>query len=98
VALPEEHFFRGYLMSRLDGLLGTPRRVLGVQVGAGLVLSALLFALLHPILIPGPHRLLVFFPALLFGWLRARQGALGAAILVHAMSNVLLAIVSRMYG
>jgi len=98
VALPEEHFFRGYLMSRLDVALGTPRRLLGVPVGWGLVLSALFFALLHPILIPGPHRLLVFFPALLFGWLRRKQGALGAAILVHAMSNVLLAIVSRMYG
>ncbi|MCC6622664.1 MAG: CPBP family intramembrane metalloprotease [Deltaproteobacteria bacterium] len=98
VALPEEHFFRGYLMGRLDVTLGTPRRLLGVQVGWGLVLSALCFALLHPILIPGPHRLLVFFPALLFGWLRAKQGALGAAILVHAMSNVLLAVVSRMYG
>ena len=98
VALPEEHFFRGYLMSRFDAALGTPRRLLGVPIGWGLVLSALFFALLHPILIPGPHRLLVFFPALLFGWLRQRQGALGAAILVHAMSNVLLAIVSRMYG
>lgn len=98
VALPEEHFFRGYLMARFDRALGTPRTILGVNVGWGLVLAALFFALLHPILIPGGHRLLVFFPALLFGWLRQRQGALGAAILVHAMSNVLLAIVSRMYG
>ncbi|MFO0749496.1 MAG: MrtP family glutamic-type intramembrane protease [Myxococcota bacterium] len=98
VALPEEHFFRGYLMARLDRVFGTPRSLMGVRVGWGLVLAALFFALLHPILIPGAHRLLVFFPALLFGWLRQKQGALGAAILVHAMSNVLLAVVSRMYG
>jgi membrane protease YdiL (CAAX protease family) len=98
VAYPEEYFFRGYLLPRLDQRLGTPRRVLGVALGRGLVLSALAFALLHPILIPGPHRLLVFFPALLFGWLAARQRELGAAILVHAASNVLLAVVSRMYG
>lgn len=98
VAYPEEYFFRGYLQPRLDQRFGTPVRLLGVPVGRGLLLSALAFALLHPILIPGPHRLLVFFPALLFGWLAARQKELGAAILVHALSNVLLAVVSRMYG
>lgn len=98
VAYPEEYFFRGYLLPRLDQRLGTRRRLLGVQVGLGLIYSSLAFALLHPILIPGPHRLLVFFPALLFGWLALRQRALGAAILVHALSNVTLAIVSRMYG
>ena len=96
VALPEEHFFRGYLLPRLDALFGRPRRLFGVPVGWGLVFSSLAFALLHPILIPGAHRLLVFFPALLFGWLRARSGNLGAAILMHAASNILLAIVSRM--
>jgi membrane protease YdiL (CAAX protease family) len=98
VALPEEHFFRGYLLPRLDQLCGRPRRLFGVPIGWGLVLSSLAFALLHPILIPGPHRLLVFFPALLFGWLRAKSGKLGAPILVHAASNILLAIVSRMVG
>lgn len=98
VAYPEEYFFRGYLLPRLNQRLGTPRTLLRVAVGRGLVLSALAFALLHPILIPGPHRLLVFFPALLFGWLASSQRALGAAIVVHAGSNVLLAIVSRMYG
>jgi membrane protease YdiL (CAAX protease family) len=97
VALPEEWFFRGYLQGRLDLVFGTPVRLFGVPVGWGLVLSALAFALLHPILLPGFHRLLVFFPALLFGWLRARSGNVGASILVHAGSNVLLAIVSRMY-
>ena len=97
VALPEEWFFRGYLQPRLDARFGTPRRLWGAQVGWGFVLAALAFALLHPILIPGAHRLLVFFPALLFGWLRARSGNVGAAVLVHAGSNVLLAIVSRMY-
>jgi len=97
VALPEEWFFRGYLQGRLDLRFGTPVRLFGVPVGWGLVLSALAFALLHPILLPGAHRLLVFFPALLFGWLRARSGNIGAAVLVHAGSNILLAIVSRMY-
>lgn len=98
VALPEEWFFRGYLQGRLDQLWGTPRRFLGVDLGWGIIVSAAAFAALHPILIPGFHRLLVFFPALFFGWLRARTGHIGAAILVHALSNLLLAIISRMYG
>ena len=98
IALPEEWFFRGYLQGRLDQRWGTPKRFLGVQIGWGLIVSALAFAALHPILIPGAHRLLVFFPALFFGWLRARTGNIGAAVIVHALSNLLLAIISRMYG
>jgi hypothetical protein len=98
VALPEEHFFRGYLQGRLDARWGTPFRLLGASVGWGLPASALAFALLHPILIPGADRLLVFFPSLLFGWVRARQGHLGAAVLVHAGCNLLLAIAVRMVG
>lgn len=98
VALPEEWFFRGYLQPRIDQLLGTPVRFLGAEVGWGLVLSSLAFALLHPILIPGVHRLLVFFPGLLFGWLRARTGSIGAAVFFHASCNLVLAIVSRFYS
>lgn len=101
VAYPEEYFFRGYLLPRLARKEPeTARRVrlFGVPLGRSLLISSLFFALLHPILIPGPHRLLVFFPALLFGWLALKQRALGAAILVHALSNMCLAIVSRMYA
>jgi membrane protease YdiL (CAAX protease family) len=98
VALPEEWFFRGYLLARLDGRFGTPWRLLGVSIGPGLLLSSLAFALLHPILIPGMHRLMVFFPALLFGWLRARTGNIGAAVVVHAACNLLQAVTVSMYG
>ena len=98
IALPEDWFFRGYLQGRLDQLWGTPRRFLGANLGWGFIVSSLAFAALHPLLLPGFHRLLVFFPALFFGWLRARTGNIGAAVLVHALSNLLLAIISRMYG
>lgn len=98
VALPEEWFFRGYLQTRLDERWGTPRRILGADLGWGFVVSALWFALLHPILLPGLHRLLVFFPALLFGYLRARTGNIGAAVVIHATSNLLLAILVGMYS
>lgn len=97
VALPEEWFFRGYLQPRLDHRFGTPVRILGADLGWGVVLSAAAFALLHPILVPGIHRLAVFFPALLFGWLRARTGNIGAAVVVHAGANLLQACLSRFY-
>ena len=96
VAFPEEWFFRGYLQTRLDQWLGTRWKILGADLGWGWILAAAAFACLHPILIPGVHRLLVFFPALLFGWLRARGGNIGAAVIVHAGSNVLLAVLTRM--
>ena len=98
VALPEEWFFRGYLQGRMDQRWGTPWRLAGASIGPGLLVAALFFALLHPILIPGAHRLLVFFPALLFGWLKARNGHIGAAMVVHAGSNLLLEVLTGMYG
>lgn len=97
VALPEEWFFRGYLQTRLDERWGTRWRFLEADLGWGFVVSALCFALLHPILLPGFHRLLVFFPALLFGYLRARTGNIGAAVVIHATSNLLLSILVGMY-
>lgn len=98
VALPEEWFFRGYLQTRLDERWGTPWTFLGAKLGWGFIASALWFALLHPILVPGAHRLLVFFPALLFGYLRARTGNIGAAVVIHGTSNLLQAILVGMYA
>lgn len=90
VALPEEFFYRGYLQTRLKQAWGSGRtRLLGVQVGAAFWVTQLLFAVGHL----GefhPWRLMVFFPALLFGWLRERTGSIGPAIIVHAFSNLLL--------
>ena len=97
VALPEEWFFRGYLQTRLNQRTQRRWRVFGAEIGPGLLLSALAFALLHPILIPGAHRLLVFFPALVFGWLRARTGNIGASVVVHAACNLLQAVAVEMY-
>lgn len=98
VALPEEAFFRGYLQSRLDERWGTPRKFLGAPIGAGLLWTSALFALGHLATTPHPARLAVFFPSLLFGWLRARTGGVGAPVLFHAACNVVAAFVSAGYG
>ena len=98
VALPEEAFFRGWVLGRLRAGLPAPHRmVLGVPFGAAHVLSALLFALIHLVVTPAPHRLLVFFPALLFAWLAERSRAIVAPVVHHALSNALLRVAARTY-
>ncbi len=96
VALPEEAFFRGFLQTGLTDLAKVRVRVLGVDVApAAWLLQAALFALLHVLVEPHPARLAVFFPALLFGWVRAWRGGVGAAIGLHAMSNLYSEILAR---
>jgi len=100
VAAPEELFFRGYLMGRLDDLFGARARfrLLGADVGPALFAQAALFAIGHFAVDLKPHRLLVFFPALAFGWLRARRGTIVAPILFHAASNVFMDVLRAGYG
>jgi membrane protease YdiL (CAAX protease family) len=99
IALPEEAFFRGYLQSALDGRWkGRSWRILGADLGPGWLLSAAIFAVGHVLTIPNPARLAVFFPALLFGWMRARTGGVGAAVLFHAMCNLFSMWLAHGYG
>ncbi|MDF2697407.1 MAG: Abortive infection protein [Labilithrix sp.] len=109
IALPEEAFYRGYLQSRLDEALpgfGWRRsasgekvpvrlRLLGVSVGPSLLLTSLIFALGHFATIREPARLAVFFPSLLFGWLRYRTKGIGAGIAFHATCNVFSELLGR---
>jgi membrane protease YdiL (CAAX protease family) len=98
IALPEEAFYRGYLQSRLDDAWAPRWRVLGASVGPGWLVGAAIFALGHVVTVPLPTRLAVFFPALAFGWLRARTGGIGASVVFHAFCNVYSQILGRGYG
>lgn len=89
VAVPEEVFFRGYLMSRFEERWPSRRRLLGALVGWPLLLSSVLFAVGHFAVDLAPARLAVFFPALVFGWMRSRSGSIAAGALFHALCNVL---------
>jgi membrane protease YdiL (CAAX protease family) len=98
VALPEELFYRGYLQTRLDGMVGRERMVFGVSVNVtSIVLTSALFALGHIITIWHPARLAVFFPSLIFGWMRRATGGILAPILFHAACNLLVDILSLHY-
>tara|TARA_R110002072_G_scaffold179172_3_gene335220 strand:+ start:1306 stop:2010 length:705 start_codon:yes stop_codon:yes gene_type:complete len=90
VALKEEYFFRGVLQPALERPEGPRWRVLGAPLGRGAVAAAALFALAHLDPTSGlqPSRLLTFFPALWFAWLRARTGSILPALVGHAAANL----------
>ncbi len=79
-ALPEEWFFRGYLLERL-----------GRNWRANLIASAI-FALLHGLSRNWTNAALVFAPSLFFGWLYLRRRDLPLVVLAHALGNLLVAV------
>lgn len=98
IALPEEFFYRGYLQTALDDALPPRRRWLEASVGWAIPLSSAAFALGHVATEPTPNRLAVFFPSLVFGWLRARTGGVGAPLAFHAACNLFAAFLIHGYG
>lgn len=91
VALPEEFFYRGYMQTRLRDAWPGGRLVLGARLGPAFWLTAVLFALGH-LAIFQAWRLSVFFPALLFGWMRERSGTVVGSALFHASCNLFVHI------
>lgn len=86
-AAAEEIFFRGYLMQALGSLVAQP--------WFGVVVSSLVFALLH-----GTQNLPLFLDRLLFGLLAAllvwRTGGLEAGIAAHVINNVFAYLVASL--
>ncbi len=90
VALPEELFFRGFLLKLLEQRFPPKRRILGGGVGLALVLSAAAFAFIHLPKDGDPRALATFFPGLLFGWMRSATGSILASTVTHGCSNILI--------
>jgi len=98
VALPEEIFYRGYLQGRFDQLVGRDRALFGAQVNlTSVTLTSVLFALAHLATIHHPARLAVFFPSMLFGWMRRAYGDTLTPAIFHALSNVLAQLLWGLY-
>jgi membrane protease YdiL (CAAX protease family) len=85
VAFAEEFFYRGYMTLRFEERHGPVWSAIA---------AAALFAVGH-LLTPAPWRLLVFFPAVLFAWLRNRTGTVIGASVAHFLCNVWLLILQR---
>ena len=75
VALPEE-WFSEVLTKRLDEVWTPTWKIFGAHMGWAWIVQAV-FALGHLVSESSPHRLAVFFPSLLFGWLRTRTNSVG---------------------
>lgn len=88
VALPEEFFFRGYVQSTFDKIYAPRWKMFGVRLGWSWLLTAVLFAVAHSVIMYQWWHFAIFFPGLVFGYLRARTGGLVAPILFHALSNM----------
>jgi len=98
IALPEEVFYRGWLQPRLRRVWPGGLRVLGVSVGPAILITSVLFALGHVVTIPAAFRLAVFFPSLLFCWLRDRTDHIAGPVVLHVLSNLAMLTVMRFYG
>lgn len=97
VAFPEEFFFRGYLLKRFQQYFGDQKMMLGVRMGKGFFLTAIIFAFSHSLITLQWWHFSIFFPALVFGWLREKTNGLLAPILFHSLSNVFAAWVGLHY-
>ncbi len=99
IALPEEFFYRGYLQKRFDEAHG--RRVafrLGpIEVSRSNLLVSVIFGIGHVVIGLDPLRMAVFFPSLLFGWLRDRTGGLASSVVFHAACNLMVQWVAIHY-
>jgi membrane protease YdiL (CAAX protease family) len=96
VALPEEFFYRGFMQTRLRDAWPKGRTFLGVRLGPAFWLTAVLFALGH-LAIFQVWRLGVFFPALLFAWMREKTGSVMGAALFHGSSNLLVLVLEACF-
>ncbi len=95
LGLGEELLFRGYIQSRLNLAFGKPFQFYGVQLGWGILITSLLFGLMHIInlgtLITGHWQLTpwwgfwTFFGGLVLGYVREKTGSIIASTLLHGL-------------
>lgn len=98
VALPEETFFRGYMQTRFQQIFKPRWRLFGARLGWGWILTCIIFALAHSLILYQWWHFAIFFPSLLFGFLREKTGGLVAPVLCHAFSNLFMAWIVGCYA
>ncbi len=69
-----------------------------MSVGPAILITSVLFAVGHVVTIPAAFRLAVFFPSLLFCWLRDRTDHIAGPVTLHVLSNLAMLTVMRFYG
>lgn len=107
VGFGEEIFYRGYVQSRLNEVLGRPFRFFGISFGWGAILTAVLFGLSHTGLLGRAvgleteihlaHGFWTFFSGLVFGLVREKTGSILAPALLHGLPQALAEVGSLLF-
>lgn len=95
--LGEEFVYRGVLLALLNELFGRPWKLLGARFGWGLVITSVMFGLLHGLDIRGfgVHHIYwlemsyAFVMGLVLAWLRERTGSVWPGVIFHNVANVM---------
>ena len=101
LGLGEELLFRGYIQSRLNEAFGKPYRFFGVSWGWGIVITSVLFGLMHVVnvggLVGGAWRpewwwgFWTFFGGLALGFVREKTGSIAASAILHGLPQAIYA-------
>lgn len=93
----EEIFFRGYIQSRVDQAFGCPFRLPGFHFGAGLLVSSLLFGLIHALNTVDyfhgrfdfgwAYGLQNIATGLFYGCIRAKTGSVFPGAVIHGLTD-----------
>jgi len=104
----EEIVWRGYVQSRLNQAFGRPMRMFGFQFGAGLIITSILFGLLHAFNTYDPEigqtslswgwAFFTTFSGLLFGILREKTGSLLAPGIAHGLPDAVGEALANILG
>jgi uncharacterized protein len=97
----EELIFRGYMQSRLNDSFGRPYRFFGINLGAGIVITSLLFGMWHVFQYPfnpfaGNYSLALFsgfgafFMGLTLGVIREKAGSIVAPAILHSTFDLVM--------
>lgn len=98
VAIPEEMYYRGFMQTRLDQVWEPRWRILGATLGPGWLLTCVLFAFGHSLVVFQWWHVAIIFPSLAFGWMRARTDDVLAGALFHALCNISVGFLDTLYG
>lgn len=99
VGFGEELLFRGYIQSRLNEAWGRPFQFYGVPWGWGLIITSVIFGLMHVInigsLVNGNWQLApwwglwTFFGGLVLGFVREKSGSIVAPSILHGLPQAI---------
>jgi hypothetical protein len=91
IGLGEEVFFRGYVQGRLNDVFGRPYVFRGIPWGPGLVISAVLFGLIHPIgqgVTQWPWALWTAAMGITFGLIREKANSVLPSAFAHGLFDL----------